>query len=289
MQNLLDLQPCFIIGTAKAATSSLFYTLGKNKNICLCRKKESQYYLERNKKGKYSRFFELNSEHTHFLDASTDYSAGEFEDAPLQIYKDWPNSKIIYVLRDYYDKYVSLKFQLRSMGILRKKSIDNLLINTPYYKNSFMYCKWINKYKSLFGKKNVYVISYDDLVNNSENALLKIQNFLNLPIQEISTLYKENITSKKEEIPLELLSYVYAIFDFIKLKNYIPESIRHKFRKYFSKKINKSLTRQMIPNKKEIYNLKMIIEQDVMEEIDLDKEVKKLYLKFKNQIQNDYY
>ena len=232
------IKPCFLIGASKAATTSLSATLDSSPSISVANPKECMYYNKLYRTVDYSSFFKISDSSQYFLDGSTHYSHSfrkSYTTIPARIFNDWPNAKIIYVLRNYSDRLASLKSQMLHMGILPRKDCLNILSN-DFFLDSFLYSRVIESYLSFFGQSNILVLSFEDFIKRPSDGIQAIFNFLGLNCDVDLKLSQHNISSSKTQVPLRILPYVHKFALKTGLYNYTSSGFRHAFRNLLSRK-----------------------------------------------------
>ena len=254
-----DLQPIFLVGAHKCASTSLALSLNHHPSIAVSSPKETRYYADKKVKNMYCYhdFFTIEDSTTHFLDASTHYSSGNFNDSPLQIARDWPNALILYIVRNSKDRYLSLKKQLVFSGEVQYKD-HAFILDNPYFFNSFLHGIWHQIYADLFGQHRVLILQYNELILNQEITLRKIQEFLNVaPL--ITSLERKNISSEKTHLPLAKVVSLRKLIRSSFLYTLIPPRVTHSIRLRFSTPITcKMLDSLSILTPNELLKLKLI-------------------------------
>jgi len=202
-----------IIGGVKCGTTSLYYTLLNHKDIIGPDFKEIQYFRGDNKNKNInwylSQFPPKQNINQLLCECSPSYSLpgciNEIKNAFLG-----KKLKFIYIIRNPVDRFISQYIHFRGLNIakntpklleeitkekefhhykrvlksawkgeprLLKHIINN--INDDYYK----YGEYINVIRAIenqFGKSNLHLVIFDDLIKNPSAEICKIFNFLNI-------------------------------------------------------------------------------------------------------------
>ena len=214
----------FVIGGVRCGTTSLYHYLGQHNCIKQAAYDELGYFDDNFHLGLnwYRSLFptkfmqkKIESEYKKFLtyDVTPFYIYN-----PLvvdRIFKFSPNAKIIAVLRNPIDRAYSnynSKMQAEGdtkttfeeiinseIGIIEKneKNIDDyaFLVNTFYellLARGF-YAKQLEFWFKKFPRKNILLISSEELATNTDKTISEIFEFLEVPIQKISDLTKQNV------------------------------------------------------------------------------------------------
>jgi hypothetical protein len=183
------------VGFFKAGTTSLCSALENHKEILLANVKET-YYLKWYKK--YSN--PLNRlKCLFFPNYDKNKVTGSFEPASYRFAYDayeqfGSDTKIIFIIRNPIDAVYSYsKMNLRNIYkentltyYKKYKKLDNVLKN--YIENflkeesteTYKYDKWISEYIKYFGKNNVHVIIFEELIKNPDEVLNNLEDFLGI-------------------------------------------------------------------------------------------------------------
>ena len=213
----------FVIGGMRCGTTSLYHYLGQHNCIKRAAYDEIGYFDDNFHLGLnwYRSLFptkfmqkKIESEYKKFLtyDVTPFYIYN-----PLvvdRIFKFSPNAKIIAVLRNPIDRaYSHYNNKMQAEGDTKttfeeiinaeieiieknKKNIDDyaFLVNTFYellLARGF-YAKQLEFWFKKFPRKNILLISSEELATNTDKTISEIFEFLEVPIQKISDLTKQN-------------------------------------------------------------------------------------------------
>ena len=214
----------FVIGGVRCGTTSLYHYLGQHNCIKQAAYDELGYFDDNFHLGLnwYRSLFptkfmqkKIESEYKKFLtyDVTPFYIYN-----PLvvdRIFKFSPNAKIIAVLRNPIDRaYSHYNNKMQAEGDTKttfeeiinaeieiieknKKNIDDyaFLVNTFYellLARGF-YAKQLEFWFKKFPRKNILLISSEELATNTDKTISEIFEFLEVPIQKISDLTKQNV------------------------------------------------------------------------------------------------
>ena len=214
----------FVIGGMRCGTTSLYHYLGQHNCIKRAAYDEIGYFDDNFHLGLnwYRSLFptkfmqkKIESEYKKFLtyDVTPFYIYN-----PLvvdRIFKFSPNAKIIAVLRNPIDRaYSNYNSKMQAEGDTKttfeeiinaeieiieknKKNIDDyaFLVDTFYellLARGF-YAKQLEFWFKKFPRKNILLISSEELATNTDKTISEIFEFLEVPIQKISDLTKQNV------------------------------------------------------------------------------------------------
>ena len=187
----------FIVGAAKAGTTSLYEILKDFPEIYMCPYKEPNYFNKKSMEDdhplpkfrteeKYLKLFEnvtnqkIIGEASHYLKDS---------DAPNLIHQVSPKAKILISLRDPVERAYSQYLMLFSRGLSSasfRQEIEYELQNgsNPHQWGIKMdvglYSKHIKKYLKVFGHEQVKIIIFEEFIKNTKETLEEILKFLEL-------------------------------------------------------------------------------------------------------------
>jgi len=269
-----------IVGTAKAATTTIYNYLEQHPQIYLPYRKEPCFFTFANKQNikfstgrpvqfitdfdEYTSLFKKGSHHTIRGEASTPYLYF-YEETISNIKKyipDYQNIKILIALRNPVERAYS-QYMMKVRDLVEDKSFENALVLEGkrmeenahfdfFYKDRGLYYQQVKAYLDTF--KDVKIIFFEEIKSDIEGVLNEITSFLDLSEQEYSAIHRQNISG---------ISKYKFLTHFLKTKSWI-KSLGGIF---FPKKL-----------KKRIHNYMMVKN---VEKVDLlDKETKESLKEF---------
>ena len=200
-----------IVGPPKSGTTSLQLYLNRHPDI-FCRG-ETHYYDENYNKGIkwYEKQFEKAKGEKRIGEKTPDYFY--IEGIPEKIKKDFPDIKLLFILRDPIKRAYSHYYHNLRRGV-EEKSFEKHLNEKSIYINVSMYIEHIKRWKKYFSEKQMYFLKMNDL---NQTKLQKIAEFLrvesNFDFGELKryniggsprtkTLAKISQNKKKKKIPI---------------------------------------------------------------------------------------
>jgi hypothetical protein len=188
----------FIVGAAKAGTTSLYYYLNEIRGVYMSKVKEPYYfsphYVQRypgetvTDKEEYLRLFENTSSYIAVGEASPSYLWDP--DSPKLIHQAVPNARIIILLRDPIERaYSHYMMDVKFGAHDRKSSFYHDLMRgyksqekaygiSPLYVELGMYSKQVKRYFDQFGRQQVKVIIYEEFIQHPEETVNDVLAFL---------------------------------------------------------------------------------------------------------------
>ncbi len=93
-----------------------------------------------------------------------------------------------------------------------------------------LYYKQLQQYLQFFEKKNILILSYDDISNDISAVLIKIYNFIGIETRFISekVFNKYNVTKEKPLYP----SYFLKIRQYFPFYKFLSSKLHHNLKKY---------------------------------------------------------
>lgn len=249
-------QRIFIVGAAKAGTTSLYYLLGQHPQICTPVVKEPNYFSNLDhahditKPGNgpgddgttwtstqeaYDRLFKLKSSHHYCLDGSVSYLYSR--KAAQYIHEYSPQAKIIMVLRNpvqrAWSHYKHLIRDNREEHSFEKaleledERIEQGWEFSWHLKHMGLYSRQVERYLELFGD-NIRVYLFDEIVKDMEEITYDATSFLGLPAYDYQFEDKRhNVSGKsKNKVVASLINKAAAYKATI--NSIIPPSVTHK-------------------------------------------------------------
>ena len=214
MGELIDhLKPNFFIpGAAKSGTTTLHDMLNTHPEISMSSVKEPGYWKNKNFKEfgndeilNYQNLFDNTKKFKG--ESSTAYMYYDsFINNVKNNYKEPP--KFIFILRNPIDRYFSHVNWMKGLG-LEKNNLEEIINNRAkfnfkeyddypkYYYEFGLYNRWINRFVNNFGKNNIKIICFEELLKNKLSTLNECFDFIGVsPLNEI----KEIASNKTRKI-----------------------------------------------------------------------------------------
>lgn len=241
----------FLVGVAKAGTTTLHRLLESHPSICMSTVKEPHFFTENIRdmgirdthtslikdESEYLGLFEQCEETQYRGESSPSYFWDE--GAATRIKEKSPDSKIIVVLRDpiarafshYHMEYQAEREKSRSFYKALKEDarrenkgwgISRLYVELGHYADS------LKHFYEVFGRENVLVLFFESAFSDLIETMAKVQTFLNL--KPFPTM-KAEVTNRG--------SYVGELGKFLKyipLRQLVPPQLRHKVKNWASVK-----------------------------------------------------
>jgi hypothetical protein len=214
-----------IIGAMKGGTTSLHDYLSKHPDIFMSNPKEIHYYDDANKitEEEYLSYFQTNRRIRGTTPQS--YSKAHyngFKNIPEKIFQDTPNVKLIYIVRDPFERMLSHALENRYGDDLPR--INENSKSGHYWKTS-LYHYQITEYLKFFDKSQIHILTLESLKINKLKELNKIFRFLGvheLSNEKVFDYVKNDAFSK--DIPLFVKSKFWFRFTY-KLSKTLAEKI----------------------------------------------------------------
>jgi hypothetical protein len=190
----------FIVGAARAGTTSLYYYLNEIPGVYMSKFKEpcyfSPHYIQRypgetiTDNEEYLRLFENASSYIAVGEASPSYLWDP--DSPKLIHQAVPTARIIILLRDpierAYSHYLqNMKFKAHGKklsfyhDLMRDyKRQERVYGISPLYVEFSMYYEQVKRYFDQFGRQQVKVIIYEEFIQHPEQTVNDVLAFLGL-------------------------------------------------------------------------------------------------------------
>ena len=175
-----------IIGAMKAGTSSLHDYLSLHPDIFMSTPKEIHYYADADYLTKtkewYTSFFKTDKKIVGTTPQSyTKCHNKYYQQIPERIFKDTPDVKMIYIVRDPIKRYLS---HIKESHFGDPKEDIRYSESINHYVKTSMYYMQISEYLKYFKLEQIHILSLEDLANNKLTELNNIFKFLG--IKEIS-------------------------------------------------------------------------------------------------------
>lgn len=191
----------YIVGAAKAATTSLFKYLEQHPEISMSSVKEPHYFSQLGssitQNGVYPTIPNLEAYKELFAETHDVKYLGEASpsylwdpNVALRIHDFSPSAKIIILLRDPIDRAYShyladireaREFRTFHEALVADQNMPNKGWHISHlYIELGMYCEQVRRYIQIFGEEQVLVIFFEDFITNIPKALEQVYTFLEI-------------------------------------------------------------------------------------------------------------
>jgi len=227
----MDLVNFILIGAMKSGTSYIANNLEAHPEISFSRDKEPHYFSKYNMSlEEYHQLFDFSKAHRG--EASTTYSFyPEFnKDVAADIYKYNPEMKLIYIVREPFDRITSDYMHLYTRKYTHLE-FNQAIKKIPGIIHRTQYKTQLQKYLKFFDREQILLLQYEELSKSPERCFKRITDFLNIAeFEEIdrtlvnSSLHSNKTSYRFNQIPKPLLHLVSALFP-----SFIKRSIKQVF------------------------------------------------------------
>jgi hypothetical protein len=231
----------FIVGAAKAGTTSLYHYLKEIPGVYMSEVKEPYYFSPHpytqqyaggtiTDKDEYLSLFRHASGHTAIGEASPSYLWDP--DSPKLIHQAAPAARIIILLRDPIERTHSHYLMKTKFSHKKMSFYDQLMSNNKSEEKGFdvskiylefsLYYEQVKRYFDLFGRDQVKVIIYEEFIKHPEESVNDVLTFLGVSYKVMTIAKQYNPSSA----PRTLLSpWVYSIFSWLRTKGIITSKM----------------------------------------------------------------
>jgi len=236
----------FIVGAPKCGTTSLHKYLEQHPAVFMSNPKEVNYFskeeLEAQKlyyqdfkvkdESSYLKLFEKASEtQTVIGEASVSYLFYPRVANKIKAFN--PDAKIIIILRDPVKRAWSHYLMDKRMGLV-KKSFNEIFqspqkTNALFFQQYFLlgnYYTQVKRYHEVFGSDKIFILFSKDLIENAEDEMQTLFNFLEIPPIKINTSAKHN---SFKDANSDIIKQLYSIARLRKFTSQlIPTALKNK-------------------------------------------------------------
>lgn len=192
----------FLIGPPRSGTTTLYEILDSHPDIFMSKVKEPNYFstppipkrhfqilgATQDKKTYLNLFEKAGGRHIYLGEGTTHYLSDK--GAPERIKKHSPDAKIITILRNPVERAYSGYLLLERRDGADKSFYETIQQNIKDLKNKNrqfgnfalqgLYCQQLENYYKYFPKKNILVLSFEDLKKDRQALLNQVAEFLNI-------------------------------------------------------------------------------------------------------------
>lgn len=239
----------FVVGTAKAGTTSLFRYFSTHPSVYVPPNKETYFFGEYfyadakiNSLPEYKSLFKTVPKESICVEISTTYLYSR--NAAKEIYKYNPDARIIMILRNPMDRAFSNYMYRRKTGNEEctqfeegiKMENERIVSGKPYgfhYTNMGFYYKQVQRYLDIFKKENVLILIFEEIKENSNLFYQRISDFME--IQYLSSFNVSKRYNKSGEFRSERFMKLLNSDNIVKkyFKKMIPQEKRKRLSGFF--------------------------------------------------------
>lgn len=181
----------FVIGAMKSGTTSLHEYLNTHPQIAMSKWKEPAFFVEeltlRRGEGWYLSLFESDGTHRYLGESSTHYTRlPVFQGVAERLHRFNADARLIYIMRNPFDRVVSHYWhntQIRDFkhGGGEPRPLVKAVREDPQYLAFGDYATQLEPYINRFGRKALYTLTFEALVQDPQRELDHIYQWLGLP------------------------------------------------------------------------------------------------------------
>ncbi|OIN81350.1 sulfotransferase family protein [Mycobacterium malmoense] len=194
----------FIIGAAKAATTSLSSLLETHPQAAISQSKEPQFfsydYRYAEGWGRYLTLFSHVSDEKAVGDASTSYSRIRYHPHVIErIKRHVPDAKIIYMVRHPIQRMESAYVErVCTEDEMPFTSINDTIRRRPMIIDSSRYWEVFDAYRQAFGEERIKIVWFEEYIANQKAIFQEVCRFLEIDDQFEPNLDRELVNSREE-------------------------------------------------------------------------------------------
>ena len=192
-----------IIGAQKCGTGSLWAYLREHPEVFLPSTKEINFFVEPGDAvdiRRYERWFQGASHALAVGEASPSYSMFPMTpDVPAKIASVLPDVRLIYLMRDPFERMRSSYHQRLAEGSERRPISTALLVDPSYVQIS-MYATQLERYRRWFPREQLLLLTAEQLKRNRSDTLRTVLSFIGVdPEWQPARLDAEHNTSAQKQ------------------------------------------------------------------------------------------
>lgn len=226
------------VGAPKCGTTWLAKMLDSHPDVCLSSKKETNYFLQYRpfyvRESKSFKDLQLQKNQRQYSDffkhCQLSQIKGEFstyylydEDAPKLLYENFPQAKILIILRNPIEKFISQLTFAKAQGYLNKVNYEMIIREREEFIAEGYYMQHIEHWLRYYPREQVWIGLYDDICSQPQALLQEVYDFLGVNKNHIpENLDKKiNHTSQRGNVVVTSLN----IFKQLALGTYVGRSL----------------------------------------------------------------
>jgi len=189
----------FVIGAMKSGTTSLHEYLNTHPHIAMSTWKEPAFFVEEltlcRGEDWYLSLFEKDGKYRYLGESSTHYTRlPVFQGVAERLYRFNPDARLIYIMRDPLERIVSHYWhntQIRDFkrGGGEPRSLLKAVREDPQYLAFSDYATQLEPYINRFGRKALYALTFETLVQDPQRELDHVYQWLGLSQHPLGDQY----------------------------------------------------------------------------------------------------
>jgi len=196
------------VGPERSGTTWLYQCLKEHPNICVSKPKEvnffnsSQSFWRKDLIGKTNYDKGLKWYKKHFSYCSDKKIVGEFTpiylhspEVPERIYKNFPNVKLIAILRNPIERFYSHYSYTKLKGFYKLPPIEEVIKKEREFVEESLYFKHLQNYLRYFPRENMLVTIYEDIDKSPKAFIKEVLEFLQVNSSYIPPSTEKTINS----------------------------------------------------------------------------------------------
>jgi hypothetical protein len=171
-----------IIGAQKCGTTYLASALSSHPEVCFSSVKEPFYFNKPEESGNLKEYHDLFSPEEGQIcgEASTHYTfLPIYSNTATRIKKHNPNVKLIYIMRDPFKRMLSL-YRFKRIRLETSEDFEYDVMHDPEYLHVSRYYTQLVPYLSLFDKRQIMPIVFEEFVENERKHLVEVARYLSI-------------------------------------------------------------------------------------------------------------
>jgi len=233
----------FIVGTTRGGTTSLHNYLKQHPDIFMSPEKEPKFFLSPKLQKMQLHARITNKKHylKLFKNANNEKIIGEASPqylfdpkAPELIHYQAPDSRILISLRDPIEKCFSMFLMQKRDGRLKDSFLEEINKKIELKKSSAyllrletgFYYEDVKRYLDIFGKNQVKIIIFEELIKNIDATIKEVLDFLGVENKYFEFKPEVYNPYKKELSPLTFVVVKYLRNKTFLLHKYVPSKVR---------------------------------------------------------------
>ena len=240
----------FLVGAMKSATTSLHNYLDLHPEIFMTQDpwKEPGYFVKEINLGKgidwYLDLFKEAKNEKFLGESTTDYTKSpNYLGVPERIHDFCPNAKIIYIMRDPIERAMS-QYWWEVQYSAEGRKMPSAILNNNWIMNASNYALQLKPYIELFGTKNIYALTMEELQAAPNETLKKIFIWLGVNAEyELADQFKTYNRSANEVnriIGSGIFSHLKGTKFWQLLKTILPITLRSRLKRLLARPVKKN-------------------------------------------------
>ncbi len=223
----------FVIGAAKAATTSLCELVAAHPRVSFCSLKEPNFFSYEYARGFdwYESLFSAGPDTGAIGEGSTTYTqTADWPEAPARMAAYAPQARLLYIVRDPLERMQAHWVQWRVEGRIAPGPFSDAIRQVPALLDASLYWKQLSAYRAHYPDTQIRVLDFEDFAADPGATVRKVFAFLEVPTDiPLPEPRRARNAGSKHRVPRRTGQLLRKIPSYQQIRHTLPFGLRRLF------------------------------------------------------------